>query len=300
MKKQLWYIVMICILLFAGCEDDEPPYEPINIIVILDVSDRLQKEGQIDRDKKIVETIINHYESFIKKQRYSNYFDRLTFAIPTQPGIKKEHQIPQKIKESLRIHPKGTERAPQFRKMRDELINSIDFLYKFVEERNLFTGSDIWGWFDVSAEGALQSDFHNYIICISDGYLYLNKAYVSSLPKEGNKYPVMLVPVVEKFQQASDWEDVENMFENEGHGFLPIDKKFNNYNPKFLMVEIGRPVLPALMLRDVKIIKKYWVPWLQKMGISEVKFLQIQSELPSVRKDIEEFISPPKKLPAGE
>lgn len=302
MGIQIRCLVIICLLLF-GCQSDKPEVEtssqPINIVVILDVSDRLLKEKlpgqerQVEKDKKIAQGIINRYEDFAHKTYYIGNRNRLTFVVPKQPGVKK--LIPQETLESLKLWPTNEDRAkgaPRFREMRDELNKTIDSLYQFVEDRQEFTGSDIWGWFKVSAEEYLQPNALNYIICISDGYLYLDRIYVSSLPKKGNKTAVILHAVVEKFSRDPNWK---TEFVREGYGLLPIEKDFSKYNVKFLMVEVG---LPVLRVKDLPILKAYWTPWLQEMGISDAEFVHTQDDPQVVIEKIENFLSPSKKLPA--
>lgn len=284
----------ICILLVA-CNSDQkevrPLSQPINIIVILDVSDRLFKEKlpgqerQVEKDLKIAKGIINHYERFVRQTYYIHNYHRLIFVVPKQPGIKK--LIPQKTLESLKIWPTNEDRikgAPRFREMKEQLIKAIEALYQFIEERREFTGSDIWSWFKVSAEEHLRADALNYIICISDGYLYLDSVYVPYLPKEGNKTTVIRHSVVEKFSRDPHWE---MKFDRDSHGLLPIGEDFSGYKVKFLMVEVG---LPELRVKDLPILEKYWVPWLQKMGIPSSGFLHTQDDPEVVIEKIKEFI----------
>lgn len=297
------FILIICLLLVA-CNADKkkanPPIQPINIIVILDVSDRLLKEKlpgqerQTVKDKKIAKGIISQYENFARKAYYIGNRHRLAFVVPAQPGITK--LIPQETLETLKLWPTNEDRAkgaPRFREMKEKLNIAIDSLYQFVEDRQEFTGSDIWGWFKVSAEEYLQPNALNYIICISDGYLYLNRMYLSELPREGNKTAVILHDVVERFSREPNWK---TEFIQEGYGLLSIDKKFSESNVKFLMVEVG---LPTLRVKDLPILKAYWIPWLQEMGISEADFIHTQDDPQVVIEKIEDFLSPPKRLVNG-
>lgn len=296
MGKHICLFLLISTL-FVACKADQkdvkPPTQPVNIIVILDVSDRLLKEKlpgqerQIEKDIKIAKGIIDHYEYFARKTFYIGNRNRLTFVVPKQPGIQK--LIPQETLEALKLWPTNEDRAkgaPRFREMRDVLYKSIDSLYKFIDDRQEFTGSDIWGWFKVSAEEYLLSDAINYIVCVSDGYLYLNKMYIPSLPRRDNMTAVILHSVVEQFSRDPDWK---TKFIQEGYGLLPIEKDFNEFNIKFLMVEVG---LPTLRVKDLPILQAYWEPWLQEMGISNIDFIHTQDDPQIVIEKVKEFISP--------
>ena len=298
MRIQIRFLAIFCVLL-AGCNPDKkdikPPSQPVNIIVVLDVSDRLLKEKlpgqerQVEKDKKIAKGIVNEYENFARQAYYIGNSHRLTFVVPKQPGVRK--LIPQETLESLKIWPTNEDRAkgaPRFREMKKELNQAIDSLYEFIEDRQEFTGSDIWGWFKVSAEEYLQADALNYIICVSDGYLYLDRIYVASLPKKGNLTAVIRHAVVEKFSRDVNWK---TEFVREGYGLLPIEKDFSDYNVKFLMVEVG---LPVLRVKDLPILKAYWVPWLQAMGVPAVDsdFIHTQDDPHVVIEEVKKFLSP--------
>ncbi|MDE0681506.1 MAG: hypothetical protein OXI63_01205 [Candidatus Poribacteria bacterium] len=303
MGHPIKFILIIC-LLFVACNADKkeanPPTQPINIIVILDVSDRLLKEKlpgqerQTVKDKKIAKGIISQYENFARKTYYIGNRHRLAFVVPAQPGVTK--LIPQETLETLKLWPTNEDRAkgaPRFREMKEKVNTAIDSLYQFIEDRQEFTGSDIWGWFKVSAEEYLQPNALNYIICISDGYLYLNRMYLPELPREGNKTAVILHDVVERFSREPNWK---TEFVQEGYGLLSIDKDFSESNVKFLMVEVG---LPTLRVKDLPILKAYWIPWLQEMGISEADFIHTQDDPQVVIEKIKDFLSPPKRLVNG-
>ncbi|MCG9127654.1 hypothetical protein JT359_08660 [Candidatus Poribacteria bacterium] len=252
------------------------------------------QERPIEKDKKIVKGIIDHYEGFARKTFYIGNLNRLTFVVPKQPGIQK--LIPQETIEGLKFWPTNEDRAkgaPRFREMKESLSKSVESLYKFVDDRQEFTGSDIWGWFKVSAEEYLQPNYTNYIICISDGYLYLNRMYIPSLPRKGNKTAVILHSVVEEFSNDPDWK---TEFINGEYGLLSIEKDFSDYDVKFLMVEVG---LPTLRVKDLPILRAYWEPWLTEMGISKMDFIHTQDDPQIVIESINEFLSPIKPLESG-
>ena len=295
MKILLCFFLIFCVL-FLACKSDQkevhPPPQPVNIIVIFDVSDRLLKEKlpgqelQIEKDKKIAKGIVDYYEYLARQAYFIGNYHRLTFVVPKQPGLKK--LIPQETLESLKLWPTNQDRAkgaPRFREMKKELNLAIDALYEFIDNRQEFTGADIWGWFKVSAEEYLQKGALNYVICISDGYLYLDRVYIASLPKKGNLTAVIRHSVVERFSRDPDWR---TEFVRDGYGLLPIEKDFSDHNVKFLMVEVG---LPVLRVKDLPILKAYWIPWLQEMGIPDADFIHTQDDPQVVVERIKEFFS---------
>ena len=104
MIKVKVYLVILCAITFSfltlnlSCraETKSPSFKPLNIIVILDTSDRVSIEkhpGQIERDKKIVEEITTQFIKRVKEQieEYEGseikYDSRLEIVIPNQPSV---------------------------------------------------------------------------------------------------------------------------------------------------------------------------------------------------------------------
>ena len=272
---------------YIGCTDPPPkppPTKPINIIVILDTSDRISKDKnphQAEKDIVIAEGIVDLFEKkLVRPELYINYPHRLAFVVPEQIGA---DPIPLNITEDTGGG------APQFRKKKAELLKEIRGLYSAVEEQGKFTGSDIWDWFRGSAEAYLQAEALNYIICVSDGYLDFDSDIQKNRPRRGNKTTFMQVS---KFHNNPNWE---KKFDSEGHGLLEIGKDFSSYKVKFLMVEIKlRHIL------DRPILEKYWQTWLASMGITHSEFWENQNALDIVIGKIKEFILPKQQPKMGD
>ena len=280
--KCLAIIFTLFFLWIGGCTDPPPkpsPPKPVNIIVILDTSDRISKEknpDQAEKDIQLAAGIISIFEEeFVRPELYIGYPHRLAFVVPDQSGT---DPIP------LNITKDTGGGAPQFKKMKKELIERIKGLYQDVNGQVKFTGSDIWDWFRKSAEARLQKGALNYIICISDGYLDFDADIQKNRPKRGNKTTFMQVA---KFRNDPNWE---KKFDSEKHGLLVTEDftNFKDYNVKLLMIEIK--LRPNYML-DRPIIEKYWRTWLASMGIMHSEFWESQDDTSIVIEKIKEFIS---------
>ena len=265
--------------------------EGVNIVVVLDTSDRISKElnpGQFQRDIHIVEQIVTLFqEEFVRKHLLKGvkpgpYPHRLTFAVPDQP---KALPIPLKIMEQLKIRDsKEGEPFKAFKKKRDALLQAINQLYQFVEKENPFTGADIWNWFRKSAEHYLQNDLHNYIICLSDGYLKFHPDIEALLPQG-------------RFMEVSKWRDEwhNNPRWQEEIAYLsPIGKNFSDYKVTFVIMEIKPKIDEKTGIEhpaDFDIIKVHWETWLKSMGITNAKFFG-QIPLTQIEEAIYSFILP--------
>ena len=288
------HLFIVSILVLAvGCTSEKSdakdssaqpsPKKPVNIIVIVDTSDRVSKARnprQIEKDIEITENIVNVFEEkFVRPNLYIGSKDTLAFVVPEQPGAP---PISQEILGHLKIWRTSMQRAggsPEFQKMKANLLDAIRELYQHVNEQNQFTGSDIWSWFRDSAEVYLKPDARNYIICLSDGYLDFNHNIQVRRPQR----TYISYRQVATFRDTPNWKQ---RFHTEEHSLLEIGKDFSDYTAKFLMVEITHR-----HMLDLEIVKEYWRTWLKSMGITDSQFLPAQDDPQIVIEKIKEFIS---------
>ena len=288
-----YLFVVTALALTVGCTSDKSDakdtssqpslMKPVNIIVIVDTSDRVSKAEnphQIEKDIEITENIVNVFEEkFVRPSLYIGSKDTLAFVVPEQPGVP---SISQKTLANLKIWRTRRQRAggaPEFRKMKTNLLEAIRELYQSVSEQDQFTGSDIWSWFRDSAEAYLKPEAHNYIICISDGYLDFDHDIQIRRPKR----TYISYRQVARLREIPNWK---SKFHAEKHGLLEIGKDFGNYSVKFLMVEITHR-----HMLDLEIVKEYWKTWLKSMGIADSQFLPAQDDPQVVIDKITTFIS---------
>ena len=292
-------VLSVFLLLMAGCHGcmepppEEPPPTPTNIIVILDISDRVSKAkhpNQAQKDIQIAKAVRAVFGQRVKQSGYTQTFDRLTFAVPKQPNTE---SIPATLIDGLKIWSTDESRdrgSPGYTAKRAELIQAVDELYQFVETRNEFTGSDIWDWFRSSAKGYLEQGMDNYIICVTDGYLDFDANIQHDRIVKGKKKSYIPYEQVVAFRKdLNNWEQV---FDTEGHGLLEIGKDFSAFNVKFLMAE-----MELRHMGDYEILVKYWDSWLQSMGITDTQFERTGSGTLAIVETIRKFIpiktSPP-------
>lgn len=285
-------VLAACVLLIAGCTGcpensattPTPKPKPLNIIVILDTSNRIDEQlhpGQAERDIAIAKTIVKYNHELARNLIFGSY-NRIAIVVPEQPNTERP---PLEVTRKLKIRPtrrdlnKGAARLDP---MRDDLLSGIEELYTFVAEQDTFTGSDIWRWFQKSADLYLEKDMQNYIICVSDGYLNFDRNIERFRRREGNKANYMPTDQIATLRDDQNWKAT---FHSEGYGLLEIGNDFTDYNVKFLMVEIA-----VRHMFDSDILKEYWMTWLKSMGISDTQFLETQDDPDFVNEKIIDFL----------
>ena len=302
-KSKLFVVVLWMILIsFSNmnisnrAEAKPPPFQPINVIIILDTSDRISKEkhpGQVEIDKKIVEAIIIGFnkivEGHVAQDEKLNFDSRLYVVIPDQPLTPR---IPWGITEKLTIKDNEKARNEEHKSRRSineylenqqsELLGAMTNLYEFVAQHKQ-TGSDIWKWFRDEAKRKLSANHQNFIICISDGYLDFDL----NIQAQRDKGTYMEVKNFRNNTEAI--EKIRN-----GEGLTPIKEDFSHFNVQFMMVEIAlrgekdNKSTEVPYQKDFSIIKEYWETWLKSMGIEDTDFVE-QSNSP-IGELIESFL----------
>ena len=274
---KLKFFVAICTLflnlLNVNTSDGQSPesHLPINIIVILDTSDRVSNEkhpDQAERDIDIVEDIVIQFEEIVKRNVRQGselaYQDRFSIVVPDQPTVP---PIPLRILRSLTIEdPRdlGSVKAihRDLQTKRKTLRGGLEQLYRLVQEHPQ-TGSDIWEWFKYGAESYFSESHRNIVICISDGYLNFD-----------NRIENMRIPrtymQVKKLRDDPQWKQKIQS----GEGLLTIGQDFSRYNIDFLMSEIQLQTDENKVpyQKDFQIITLYWEVWLKAMKIKSTDF----------------------------
>ena len=247
--------------------------KPINIVIILDTSDRISDEkhpGQIERDKEIIEEIVTEFEKITKRHILASekleYHDRLTIAIPNQPSVP---PVPRQIMKDLAIADKDRDSHRSLAGINADVenrkqvfLNTLDTLYEFVRQHR-HTGSDIWEWFKYEAESYFSESHQNIVICISDGYLNFD-----------NRIEDMRISrTYMQVKELRDYPQWKQKIQG-GEGLLTIGQDFSRYNIDFLMSEIYLQTdennVPYQ--KDFQIITFYWEIWLNAMKIKSTDF----------------------------
>ncbi len=278
MKKNILVVVYAIFLVFidvqrSGAQTSN--FTPMNIVVILDTSNRISEQrhpGQVERDIEIIEEVAARFvektKTHISASKTLKYEDRFTVVIPSQPSIP---PVPRKITKNLTIEgPReelsslrgGSGILTHLDEQKEALCSELPKLYEFVGQHRQ-TGSDIWEWFKYQAESYFFESHQNIVICISDGYLNFDKNI------ETGRFPRTFMRV----SQLRGDPDYERKIRGD-QGLRPINKDFSRYKIDFLMTEIQlqTDTSGAPYQKDFQIITLYWETWLNSMGIKSVAF----------------------------
>lgn len=277
------YISLLILLLNTSHADNKTD-PPVNIVVIIDTSDRISNEIHPDQRAKdifILKEIVDQFYGLVDKNDVMKgdfKLHKLTFVVPEQPNVPAP---PNNIMEKLTITaPKNRKEYQPFLNRKEILKRDFEGLYNYVQQHRQ-TGSDIWNWFRVQANPTFQKDYQNLVICLSDGYLNFD-----IIRPKGTYMKVRNL--------RSNPEDAINKIKNGNERLLSVGD-FSGFNIKFLMLEIQlHEERGVRYFQDFGIIQAYWETWFNDMGIKHTKFYEGLGTA-ALRNEIGRFISIPLK-----
>lgn len=239
-----------------------------NTVVLLDLSDRLLKENQAERDLAIIEELAQNFARKAKEELYLANNDRIQIVIaPQQYKPYDEDKYADALEiDMAKIHPK------EKRFIGDSiaaLMENITNLYREAalgENPEQYAGASIWRYMKEHIQDQFldQKDFMeiNHLVIITDGYL--NFESYKGKRKGDNRFASSRF--VWKLAMKKDaWRKA---FDEGDYGFLPFEKK--------VLKGIHLHVLEANPYADYhyEILEASWQKWAKEMGAASFHFQQ--------------------------
>jgi len=255
---------IVIILLFISCSSStneskqSEKRDKHNFVILLDLSDRLQNQNQIFRDKELVFSIFSFFRAAVKQNMYIKSMDKFKVVVAPQQNDSKSALI----------------------EIENQLMPKLDKLYSLATEgKNVsadFFGADIWQYFNDDLKTDLDAASVNHLFIITDGYIYFEN-YNHTLRKD-NRYS--------SFQFMSDLRgnDWRETFREKDYGIISTTQSYPSL--QVVLMEIDPK---GNFLNEYELIETIWLKWLTEMRISKVQIQKV-GPLDKVRDKISNFI----------
>ncbi len=264
-KTILHKILLILLLTFVGCgtskKKDLEILEQHNFIILLDLSDRLIKDGadQLENDKKIIIEIWKQYREISKSKIYIKSRDIFQVVIADQDSSSYSTSYKMSIQDSLglnlsigKLHAANKKKIVNFE---SNLASQLDELYskasKYTNPDD-YQGADIWKFFNEDISYRLKKGCKNHIYIITDGYLFVKK-------------------------QRKEIAD----------SFPMVNFKKNDFDLDVCMLEITPKIKTD---NEFYRLKSVWSNWYFSMGIKEICFLK-RNNLSLIKEEMFDFLN---------
>ena len=275
------------ILVLWGCssrkaDEKANAVKPLNLLVLLDLSDRLLTPGQVTRDTQLLRHIYHGFENRVRRQFFINSKDRLQLLVAPQRSLP---GVIERIEGKLRIYMPEVpikERASYLRKQEATFFQQVDSLYtRALGNRNAssFSGSDIWKFFDQYLRNYLVLDTgtNNQVIVLTDGYFDFES--LKDKKQTGCRYSYSEAIM----RQARTGKTVyQQLFDS--CGLLPV--ALNRPNVSVLVAEISPK---NAYEQEAQLLEALWQSWIKTMRIAPSVVVQ-KSELQEVKNKVTQLL----------
>lgn len=258
-------LLTIIMLLFTSCEKVAVKVEkqPVNFIVLLDLSDRILEPEQLDKDFVLIETTFKSFEKQARQNLVISSKDRFSIKIIPQKNspLNVNH-----YEDLLQLYLDETEVAVKNKslvslsKTLPKILENLKKEALYGKTSKAYFGVDIWAYLHDNGKGLSKSEFENKVLVITDGYFdFENQAHVIQ-----NKNQYTSTRFLNELN-TSDWQQIS---ESKEYGLLPIQL---DKNAKWIVAGISGKKASDILQTEK--ITYFWKKWLKQSGVVAAQFI---------------------------
>lgn len=264
-KTILHTISFLLLATIVGCgrskTKDSEPIDQHNFIILLDLSDRLIKDGrgQVENDKKIIFEIWKQYREITKKKIYIKSRDIFQVVLADQDSSSLQENAQRDFQDSLvldlsmgKLHAGNKKKIVGFESKLKSQLNDLYSQASRYTNPDDYRGGDIWKFFNEDLSYRLKKGYKNHVYIITDGYLF----------------------VKEQRKEIAD-------------AFPPVNYILNGGDLNICMLEIAPKIKTD---HEFDRLKSVWSNWYMSMGIKEMCFLK-RNNLSFIEDEIFDFLN---------
>ena len=255
-------LLTIITLCFTSCGRAEVIVEkqPVNYIVILDLSDRILVPDQLDKDLALIATTFKSFEKQARQNLVITSKDRFSIKIIPQKNspLNVNH-----YEDLLQLYLDETEVAIKNKSLvllSKTLSKTLENLKKealYGKTSNAYFGVDIWAYLHDNGMGLSKSGYENKVLILTDGYFdFESQAHVIQ-----NKNQYTSTRFLNDLT-TSNWKQIS---ESQQYGLLPIRLEKNT---KWIVAGISGKKTNDILQTEK--ITYFWEKWLKKSGVKYV------------------------------
>lgn len=270
-------IVILSIALIFACQphDDsnngvnEVPKETkstdinLNISILLDLSDRLEREvqpSQMKRDLNIIKKITQVFRKDMQEKGAFQANGKLRVLFKPTPDDPDINKLASKLNVDL-SEMQNTQKKDVYDNIQNNFENALTQIYSLTLETRNWIGSDIWRFFKNDVQDlCIEKDdsYRNILVIVTDGYIYHKQSVERSNNKTSYVTPAYLRN--EGFRDTNSWE---KKLSSEDYGLISFDKDLSDLEVMVLEVNSSE-----VHKAEEDVIKAFLGNWLSEMNVN--------------------------------
>lgn len=249
----------------------------LNISVLLDLSDRISYQNQMERDTAYLKSISKIFVNHVLNKRSLFVEDQIQLFFEPNPKSGITNQIAKRLKTKVTRFTKK-EQIENIHNLYTDL--PIKLYESALADENTTKGANIWGFFKNKVQEQCIEDCHrNILIILTDGYLY----YENEFRKEASKTSYLNQKMLS--QSGMHHNSWKATIKKKKTGILTATENLKDLEVLVLGIDKRKHKNPYAE----DIIKHYWASWFQEMGIIQYKVKS--TDLPNtIEKVVQDFL----------
>ena len=293
--KQVKYLFLIPIVILYACLSEEKTTEknnelevnyldsiaPLNVIVLLDLSNRIDTNKhprQAEKDQVVIGNLLDVFGERQKQFGYMVSKDKfsIVFANQSDPAFE-SFEFMDKLSIDMEDHMTN----PKYKKKKQEIVTNCSLLYHQAVKK-ADSGADIYTWLkDQYPSYHRKGKYKNKIIVLTDGYLAFDPEVSANRPK-GTQINWSHFKTLRA--HPKNW--IEYYQRNE-MGFTPIEgADFKNTSIRLMEVE---PRETNKNPHEFDLLRHFWEDWFNKMNL-QGKVMKSFSDQNQLKYGLKKFI----------
>lgn len=241
--------------------------KPLNVVMVLDLSDRLLNNRQFEADSAVLMTA---FDNFYRHVQFNNLFIKSNdcFKVVVAPQNGTNHAV-NEILQQMHIDMAAIDMAKRKQRInafKHKLPDLIKQLYKAAYKGSLaknYAGSDIWQYANEQLNTDVLVGYHNMVVFVTDGYMDFENA--NHAIQNNNKFTH--THFIKKLA-GNNWQQ---MAIKQQYGIIPV--RHNWHGAKVLVVGFNSKQKNSLTELDK--LHFFWKQWLQESGIRQAAFVNL-------------------------
>lgn len=236
---------------------------PVNYTIVLDLSDRVLTEDQLQKDFALIRKMFQEFKTKARRGLILTSKDRFAVKIIPQKGSSLDHayfedRLQLKLDEvSVQLKNK---RMLAFAEAFEGTLKALESQARLGKTSSEFFGVDIWAYLNDNAESFSKDGYRNLVLLATDGYFDFEKR--SHVLQSENRFTSTYFL---KELSGFDWKEKA---EKENYGLIPIRLKSN--------IEWVISGISSKNEQDILQNKKIiyiWEKWLRESGAQKFHFI---------------------------
>ncbi|MCX7835686.1 MAG: hypothetical protein N2450_06405 [bacterium] len=254
MKQGKFILFLFTIFFINGIGVAQKP--PLNLTVLLDLSDRVLLKDQIQRDKQVLDTLFAIFEEEVRNNLFIKSDDRFSIVIAHQKNKNIELENMNFRIEMDKFNPQ--DKKKEFKSKKEQfrpIVNQIYEKAKHSKSKKDYSGADIWSFMKYDYQNYYHNNYRNVLIILTDGYLYFEPDVKRPAPKKNRYYSMNFIQNLRKhnYLEIMNKDDI---------GIQSIERKYPNCN--VILLEVNPHT--ELFIDEEELLLTIWDKWFKEMG----------------------------------